>query len=104
MEEIGIWFSQQDADMIHEWIQAELAKREQTAIGHSYLNGLSLGPNEEDMKQRMAYMQRNFVIITYIKTANDFCTMFTKHCLQLSLNELVNEGERLATSPRTTLF
>jgi len=36
--QIGLWFSQQDADMIHAWIQAVLAKAERTTARQNVSN------------------------------------------------------------------
>mmetsp|Transcript_39732 Transcript_39732/g.75968 ORF Transcript_39732/g.75968 Transcript_39732/m.75968 type:complete len:279 (+) Transcript_39732:384-1220(+) len=88
--QIGLWFSQQDADMIHAWIQAVLARAERSTAGQTFQTGVSLDPTEDDMK-RLAYIQRHFVISTIDKAANNFYIMCKKHYLQVCLNELRQE-------------
>jgi len=76
-----------DAEVIQKWIQAALTKMDLAIEGHTFENGLSLDPNEGDLK-RLAYVQRHFVITTTDNAANKFCVMCKKHYSQLCSNEL----------------
>lgn len=85
---IAVWFSPQDACLLHPWVKEVQMTVDQTLFPVGLAAEAPTNVVTDADKKRLGYLHKHFVFTTVDKAGNNFCIMCKKHYVQACLNEL----------------